>query len=114
MQFFHFAPVARLVCALAAWPLDWARGLLQRQAGAQRAAIALAEQPSAEAAARLSEAARVWQASGLAAGFDLARAQYAAGVQAGVIERSLLASAAFERRLDMLEQLTMGSWARTV
>jgi hypothetical protein len=46
--------------------------------------------------------------------FDLARAQYAAAVQAGLIERSLLGSGALERKLGLLERLTLGPWARTV
>jgi hypothetical protein len=50
----------------------------------------------------------------VAAAFDLARAQYAAAVQTGLIERSLLASSAFERRLGLLERLLLGPWARTV
>ncbi len=114
MHSFHFMPVGWLIGALSTWPLEWARSLLQRQAIAQRRAIALAEQPSPEAAVRLSDAVRTWQTSSLFAGFDLARSQYAAGVQAGLIERSLLASAAFERRLGLLERLTLGPWARTV
>lgn len=114
MKSFRFAPAAPLIGALSTWPCEWVRGLLRRQAIAQRKAIALAEQPSPEAAARLADAVRAWQASGIAAGFDLARAQYAAGVQAGLVERSLLASAAFERGLGLLERLTLGPWARTV
>lgn len=45
-------------------------------------------------------------------GFDAARWHYAAGVHAGLIERSLLGSAALEQRLDRLERLTLGPWAR--
>ncbi len=46
--------------------------------------------------------------------FDLARAQHAASVQSGFSERSLLASADFERRLDLLERMTLGPFARRV
>ena len=46
--------------------------------------------------------------------FDLARAWYAAGVQTGLIERSLLASGAFGHRLMVLERLALGSCARAV
>jgi hypothetical protein len=46
--------------------------------------------------------------------FDLARAQHAASVQAGLSERSLLASADFERRIDLLERMTLGPLARRV
>ncbi|HEX6364111.1 MAG TPA: hypothetical protein VFZ93_14235 [Albitalea sp.] len=45
--------------------------------------------------------------------FDACRALHAAAVQNGLAERSLLASAAFERRLAALERLALGAWART-
>ena len=114
MQSFHFLPLARLVVALSSWPFEWARGLLQRQASAQRRVLALAAQPSPDAVADLAEVVRVLPANGIAVTLDLARAQYAGAVQAGLIERSLLASAAFERQLGLLERLTLGPWARTV
>lgn len=46
--------------------------------------------------------------------FDLARAQYARAVQAGLIERSMLASRDFARALTAIERLTLGPWARRV
>jgi hypothetical protein len=46
--------------------------------------------------------------------FDIAREQYARAVKAGLIERSLLASARFGRTLCALEALTLGPWARKV
>jgi hypothetical protein len=46
--------------------------------------------------------------------FDLAREKYADAVQAGLIERSMLASANFGRTLNALEKLTLGPWARSV
>ncbi|MFZ3083099.1 hypothetical protein [Rhodoferax ferrireducens] len=46
--------------------------------------------------------------------FDLARAQYAAGVRVGLIEQSLLGWAKFERQIHLLEKLTLGPWARSV
>lgn len=46
--------------------------------------------------------------------FDLARAQYARAVQAGFIERSMLASRDFARALAAIERLTLGPWARRV
>lgn len=46
--------------------------------------------------------------------FDAARAQYAKGVQVGLIERSMLASRDFERALGALEQLSLGPLARRV
>ena len=45
--------------------------------------------------------------------FDVMREQYASAVRAGLVERSLLASARFERMLGALERATLGSWART-
>lgn len=49
----------------------------------------------------------------LALPFDMAREQYAKSVRAGLVERSLIASARFERTLSALEQLTLGFMART-
>jgi hypothetical protein len=46
--------------------------------------------------------------------FDVARAQYARAVQAGLIERSMLASRDFSRVLSSMEKLTLGPWARHV
>ena len=46
--------------------------------------------------------------------FDAMREQYASAVRAGLIERSLLDSASFERKLGMLEHATLGPWARRV
>jgi hypothetical protein len=48
----------------------------------------------------------------LALPFDMAREQYAKSVRAGLVERSLLASARFERSLRALENLTLGCMAR--
>uniref|UniRef100_E6PTE6 Uncharacterized protein n=1 Tax=mine drainage metagenome TaxID=410659 RepID=E6PTE6_9ZZZZ len=50
----------------------------------------------------------------LRAPFDAMRQQYASAVHAGLIERSLLASARFERKLGALERATLGPWARRV
>lgn len=46
--------------------------------------------------------------------FDMAREQYAKAVQVGLIERSMLRWAKFERQLDLLEKMTLGPWARWV
>ena len=46
--------------------------------------------------------------------FDAARAQYAKGVQVGLIERSMLASRDFECALGTLEKLSLGLLARRV
>ncbi len=48
----------------------------------------------------------------MCAPFDAMRAQYAGAVQAGLVPRSLLASAQFERSLDSLEKLCLGPLAR--
>ncbi|MGB4360798.1 MAG: hypothetical protein WBJ19_10315 [Rhodoferax sp.] len=46
--------------------------------------------------------------------FDMAREQYAKAVQVGLIERSMLGWARFERHVDLLEKMTLGPWARRV
>jgi len=48
----------------------------------------------------------------LALPFDMAREQYAKSVRAGLVERSLLASARFERTLRAWETITLGAMAR--
>jgi hypothetical protein len=44
--------------------------------------------------------------------FDAMRAQHAAAVCAGLIERSILESRDFEHKVDALERLTLGPLAR--
>ena len=44
--------------------------------------------------------------------FDVARHQYARAVQAGIIPRSMLHSARFNRSLNTTEQLVLGPFAR--
>ena len=46
--------------------------------------------------------------------FDIAREQYAKAVQVGLIQKSMLHWAKFERHMDLLEKLTLGPWARRV
>lgn len=46
--------------------------------------------------------------------FDAMREHYASAVRAGLIERSQIASANFERKLVALERATLGPWARRV
>lgn len=46
--------------------------------------------------------------------FDMAREQYGMAVQMGVLQRSMLAWAKFERHIDQLEKATLGPWARRV
>ena len=45
--------------------------------------------------------------------FDTLREQYAGAVRAGLIERSLIASAGFERKLGAFERSILGPWARS-
>jgi len=44
--------------------------------------------------------------------FDIARERYARAVRAGLVERSLLASARFSQTLTAMERLALGPWAR--
>lgn len=44
--------------------------------------------------------------------FDMAREQYAKSVRAGLVERSMIASARFERALSAVELFTLGAMAR--
>jgi len=44
--------------------------------------------------------------------FDAMRFQYASAVMAGLIQRSIIESAQFERTLDTLERLILGPLAR--
>lgn len=99
----------RWVGSMSVWPLELARNLLQRQAFAWHRVAARRSMTDGPALATHAGtvAALSWP-------FDLARAQHAASVQSGLCERSLLASAAFERRLDLLERLTLGPFARRV
>jgi hypothetical protein len=48
----------------------------------------------------------------LALPFDMAREQYAKSVRAGLVERSMIASAKFEHALSALERFTLGGMAR--
>ena len=48
----------------------------------------------------------------LALPFDMAREHYAHSVRAGLIQRSLLASARFEQAISALERATLGWMAR--
>ena len=48
----------------------------------------------------------------LALPFDMAREQYAKSVRAGLVERSLIASARFEHAISALERYTLGAMAR--
>jgi hypothetical protein len=46
--------------------------------------------------------------------FDIARAVHAAAARSGLIQRSILESRNFEHALMVLEQFTLGPWARRV
>jgi hypothetical protein len=65
-------------------------------------------------AAKVTEALDKTTSLVLCQPFDMARAQYAFGVRAGLIEDSLLACARFGRDISSLEKLTLGPWARHV
>jgi hypothetical protein len=45
--------------------------------------------------------------------FDMAREQYAKSVRAGLVERSIIASARFEHAISALERFTLGCMARS-
>lgn len=67
--------------------------------------------PTQDCPAALAELARVGS-DFLALPFDMAREQYAKSVRAGLIERSMLASARFEQTLSAMEQFSLGYLAR--
>lgn len=46
--------------------------------------------------------------------FDLMREQHAQAIRAGMIEKSILGSREFERKVDALEKLCLGPFARKV
>jgi hypothetical protein len=69
----------------------------------------LSEAPSLQSLP-LATAQVLAQALGLP--FDALRAQYASAVQAGLIERSMLAHRDFENLLGALERASLGPWAR--
>ena len=50
----------------------------------------------------------------LALPFEIARERYAFAVQAGLIERSLLASARYDQAVTAMEHLALGPWARRI
>lgn len=60
------------------------------------------------------EAARATVRAGASWPFDALRFGYAAAVQSGLTARSMLASRDVERRLDALEHLLLGPFARSV
>jgi hypothetical protein len=114
MQSFHAVPLGEALSSIAQWPLQWLGGILARQSTALRKLSALVVQPAPDAASGFAWALWDWRCAAATAPFDLARAEYAAAVQCGVIERSILASAAFERGLAALERLTLGPLARPI
>lgn len=114
MQSFHLPPLAWFAGVLLGCRVAPASGLAPQQLTAAHRASAQLDEQSLRSAVDAADAFRRLQTVGLTSGFDAARAQYAAGVQSGLIERSLLASAAFERKLGLLEQWLLGPWARSV
>ena len=103
---------ARWVGTMSVWPLAFAGNLLLRHASALRSATA--ESPPGDPSSAWIELLHAGPAAALAWPFDLARAQHAAAVQEDLQVRSLLAAAHFERRLDLLERMTLGPFARRV
>lgn len=114
MQSLIAAPMTRLNSALSSWPFEWAGTLFHLHASTRRTALTRLDPCVPATAIGLIEAAVACPVSSVAAGFDLIRSNYAAAVQAGLVERSLLASGALERQLAMLERVTLGPWARRV
>ena len=114
MHSFNFGPLVGAFSSLMRWPLDWACCALARQSVAHQKLSMWVERPSPGAAADFTVALCDWRASAAAAPFDLVRSVYAAGVQCGLIECSMLASTVFEHRLMILERLAFGPFARTV
>ena len=83
----------------------------------QATAFALVRTHTPVAEVRLARSAAVagkFFAQTLCLPFDLVRAQYACAVQAGFVERSMLAGSRFENDLGLLERLILGPWARHV
>jgi non-canonical (house-cleaning) NTP pyrophosphatase len=76
------------------------------------AASAIAEKPSSIEATVASAVSVAKHA--LAWPFDTMRDQYANAVRAGLVERSLIAAAQFERKVAVLEQSLLGACARHV
>ena len=99
----------RAVAPLAAGAWVWAAASLSRPAVAN-----VPLRSAGDSSSGLRCTTSQVQRFGLTWPFDLARAQHAAGVQAGLLQRSLLASAEFERRLGQLERLALGPLARRV
>ena len=67
---------------------------------------------SADASVSTAHAASRAVSDCLAWPFEMARAHYAVAVRAGLVERSLLASARFDQTLTAMEHLALGPWAR--
>lgn len=110
MQEPHIVAWIHWIGRMSVWPLDSARSGLRRHAAAwQRVTV----EPGIGMTGWI-RAVQTGPATCLSWPFDLARAQHAASVQSGLRERSLLASADFERRLDLLERMTLGPFARRV
>ena len=114
MQSFHAVPLSELVSSIAQWPRQWLGGVLARQSTALRKLSTLIEHPTPDAASGFALALWDWRSTATAVPFDLVRCEYAAGVQCGIIQRSILASAAVERGLGAFERLTLGPFARSV
>lgn len=110
----YFTPHAWLLAVLSGWPNATTNGLRSPRHRIETQELEFMVQPMLKSAIDTADAFRKLQTQGLTIGFDAARARYAAGVHSGHIERSLLASAAFERKLGLLERWLLGPWARSV
>ncbi len=110
----YFTPRPWNLALLSGWPIAVTSVFWTPRQRDRRRLLDAFEQPLVRSAIDTADAVRELQTRSLTTGFDAARAQYAAGVQSGLIERSLLASAAFESRLALLERLMLGPWARSV
>ncbi|WP_085316974.1 hypothetical protein [Derxia lacustris] len=109
---FPFTPFVAYATSLASWPFVLTQSSLEQQAELRDKTLALTCEPSLDHMQDVSDAARACLSNALSAPFDAMRAQYAASVRAGVIERSMLGWRDFERQIVQMEKLTLGPLAR--
>lgn len=76
--------------------------------------IALPHIPQSALLARSGLPGLPWLGAAMHMPFDLLRAQHAQAIQAGLLANSILESREFERRVDALEHLCLGPFARSV
>lgn len=114
MQSFQWPPLGEMLASVVQWRFNWTSRVVACQAAALRQLYVVVQRPSPSSIDRLVANLRDCGASATSAPFDMARSGYAAGVQCGLIERSLLGSAAFDRQLASIEQQVCWPYARTV